>query len=303
MVKVKDFSNPKDVYDDGDSEKLILNYFKGILTPEEKLQFEKDTDFNWVLKYHLSPNRGNLLSWYPFEKKSNLLEVGAGCGALTGLFCEKIKKVTALELTKQRANIVEVRHKNKKNLDIIVGNLSDIKLNEKFDYVTCIGVLEYAGLYSDKENPHLEFLKLLKSKLKTKGKLLLAIENRFGLKYWSGCKEDHTGKYFNSLENYPEGKIRTFSKLELEKLVTESGMSIDTWYYPFPDYKFPLEIFSNYYLPSKNHPINNALFPIVDESNTRINLFDEAKVMEGLIENNQFEFFTNSFLIEVVNNE
>ena len=30
----------------------------------------------------------------------------------------------------------------------------------------------------------------------------MAIENKLGLKYWSGCKEDHTGRYFEGVSKY-----------------------------------------------------------------------------------------------------
>ena len=47
------------------------------------------------------------------------------------------------------------------------------------------------------------------------GKIVIAIENRLGLKYWAGCAEDHVGKYFEGLEGYHNTKgVRTYSKKE-----------------------------------------------------------------------------------------
>ena len=37
------------------------------------------------------------------------------------------------------------------------------------------------------------FLIKIKQLLKPDGKLLIAIENQYGLKYWCGALEDHTG--------------------------------------------------------------------------------------------------------------
>ena len=56
----------------------------------------------------------------------------------------------------------------------------------------------------------------MKSLLSENGKLFIAIENRFGLKYWAGAREDHTGNYFESLEGYfGNERVKTFSKKEL----------------------------------------------------------------------------------------
>ena len=60
--------------------------------------------------------------------------------------------------SKQRATAIANRNKDKENLEIIVGNLNDVTLNEKFDYITLIGVLEYAPLYTNSENPFEDFL-------------------------------------------------------------------------------------------------------------------------------------------------
>ena len=76
----------------------------------------------------------------------------------------------------------------------MVGNFNDIVLEEKYDYITLIGVLEYAAYYTDAKQPFESFLKRISSYLKEDGKLLIAIENKFGLKYWAGTREDHTGR-------------------------------------------------------------------------------------------------------------
>lgn len=41
------------------------------------------------------------------------------------------------------------RNKHYDNLEIIVGNFNDIKFENKFDYITLIGVLEYARLFTN----------------------------------------------------------------------------------------------------------------------------------------------------------
>ena len=289
------YADKTEEYLEGDEVKL-LRIFK---SDKPALEVEKvlADKPSWSMIYHLSEQRENLLSWYPFSKEETLLEVGSGCGAITGLFCEKLKKVTAVELTERRAKITALRHERYKNLTVYAGNIDKIPLEEKYDYVTSIGVLEYAGKYSKSESPFIDFLKKLKSFLKEQGILILAIENKFGLKYWSGAPEDHTGKVFNSLEGYPSSdEARTFSKKELEELLILTGFNSIQFYYPSPDYKFPAEIFSDEYLPNKIQGLRAGLTPHGFTEN-KIPLFNDDLVSDGVITAGQFPFFSNSFLV------
>ena len=212
----------QDLYSDGKIEDDILDIVKNNTDFTEVLT----NDDRWPVVYHLNPNRRNLLEWYDFDNTKTLLEVGAGCGALTGLFCEKCSYVTAVELSKKRAEIIANRNKSKNNLEIIVGNLNDINFENRFDYITLIGVLEYAAKYTRTEDPYIDFLIFLKKFLKDDGKLIIAIENKIGLKYWAGAPEDHTGRIFDSLEGYPgNNSIRTFDKNELTNMLNSVGFN------------------------------------------------------------------------------
>jgi len=291
------YNKEKDIYSDGDVEQEILKIFKN---KNHKNIINKILASNpsWPLRYHLSPIRENILNWYNFNSQDTILEIGAGCGAITGVLCNKLKKVVANELSELRSKIIAERFKNNKNLTVIAGNLSNIELKEKFDYVSLIGVLEYAGKYTHTKNPFTDFLLQAKSYLKKDGTLIIAIENKFGLKYWAGCKEDHTGIYFDSVENYPNySGIRTFGKHELTKLLEKVGFKKLNFYYPLPDYKLPTEIFSDRYLPTQEHNIKPGILPYTDYSQSREHLFDEKLAMDNIIDNKQFSFFSNSFLI------
>ena len=293
------YTNAKDVYSDGDVENDIFNVFKND-NPTEKIKEILDNNPSWPMRYHLSPIRENLLSWYEFPKKATLLEIGAGCGAITGFFTQKLSKVIAVELSKRRAEIITERYGDKNNLTVYVGNLNDINFLEKFDYITLIGVLEYAGKFTYTKNPFVDFLKNVKRYLKENGTLIIAIENKFGLKYWAGSKEDHTSRFFNSIENYPKKKdVQTFGKEEIKNIFREAGFKKFDFYYPMPDYKLPTEIFSDEYLPTENHNLRGGMFPVKDYSKKRELFFNEKLAMDNIIKNKQFDFFANSFLIFV----
>lgn len=285
----------EDLYSDGDVEDTIIKLIAEN-EPERYIDAIYD-NFSWPTYYHLIHLRKNILNWYDFKPGSSALEIGCGLGAITSVLCEKCEDVTAVELSKRRATATLLRCREKENLEIIVGNLNDIEFEKKFDYITLIGVFEYQGSYTNSENPYGDFLKKVKKLLKPDGKLLIAIENQYGLKYWCGALEDHVGIPFEGMNQYITSKrgVRTFSKVALEKLVKDSGFHNTYFYYPMPDYKLPTVIYSERYLPKDENMQNLQCYYIPDRSTL---VADEKGMYRDIIENGVFEFFANSFLVE-----
>ncbi|KTD83774.1 class I SAM-dependent methyltransferase [Paenibacillus etheri] len=291
MTKLNfDYYNPSmdEVYSDGSIELELLRKVKN-----------KDFDWynskEWAIIYHLSHLRQNILNWYSFEKGCTILEIGAGCGAITGLLCEKASRVVAVELTKTRAEINYYRHQNIENLEIVVCDFQSLPPDWKFDYIIINGVLEYAAYMFTGNQPYNQFLKKAKQHLSSSGKMLLSIENRIGLKYISGFREDHTGEFFSGINNYNNNeRVRTFTKGELTNLLNETNLSAIKFFYPYPDYKFPTEIFTdttiNGIVPSSSH------FPL---DMPRVKLFDENNLHKTLMDSNSMDIFANSFLVEI----
>lgn len=286
-----DYYRGNDSYSDGIVEDEILDLLNQNIDIDKLIREET----RWEILYHLSPFRRNLLEWMDFDKFSSALEVGSGCGALTGLLCENIKKVVGVELSKKRANIISERCKEFNNLELYIGDVTDIPFPEKsFDLITLIGVLEYAGSFSKSKTPHKELLLYLKQLLNSDGKLVIAIENKYGIKYWAGAREDHTSKFFHGIENYQGNlSVRTFGKGELLNLIEQVGLKVSQFLYPFPDYKLPSAIYSENSIPSNGY--FGEISPNYDMD--RIKLFDENIAMDGIISNQQFPFFANSFLV------
>lgn len=292
MTKLNlDFYSGIDHYSDGKVEDELLEIVK---TQQDFTQLLQQTN-NWAILYHLSPLRRNLLEWFDFAADKTLLEIGGGCGAFSGMFAEKLSTVKVVELSRKRAEIIYHRHPNYANLEIIAGNLNAINFTQQFDYVTLIGVLEYAGKFTPGPEPFKDFLCTVKQFLKPGGSLIIAIENKFGLKYWAGAREDHTGRNFESIEGYPEDKaIQTFGKAELSELIKSAGFTTMDYYYPMPDYKLPTVIYSDAYLPTERD-FFAALTPNYDQP--RYKLFNESLAYQNIIRNKMFDFFANSFLL------
>ncbi len=289
-----DYYKGEDLYSDGDIEDEIINYIDKF--PEEEYEKIFENDMRWPVFYHLTQIRQNILNWYDFSKGCDVLEIGAGMGAITGVLCKNAKSVTSVELSKRRATAISKRHKDKENLEIIVGNLNDIKFDKKFDYITLIGVFEYAALFTDSQNPFVDFLKNIAKLLKENGKILIAIENKFGLKYFAGAVEDHTSVKYDGILGY-NNKIgpQTFGKEELISIFGQAGLNNVKFYYTLPDYKLPNVVFSDNYLPDEE--MIEKYYDTYYYENTKLN-FNEKKAYKEIIKNNKFDFFSNSFFIE-----
>lgn len=205
----------EDKYTDGEIEDDILAAFREHRS-EEMLRSSRQ----WPILYHISDIRENLLEWYPFNEDADLLEVGAGCGALTGLFSRRVKMVTCIELSEKRSIINAERNKDRNNIEIKIGNFEDIVLDKKYDYITLIGVWEYAGLYVSGGESYVSMIRKVKEYLKPNGKIIVAIENKMGMKYFNGAVEDHTAQMYSGINDYVgERKVRTFSKPEIENIL------------------------------------------------------------------------------------
>lgn len=283
----------EDYYSEGAAEDRLLDY---VMHHSEADYEEHITGSrSWSVMYHLSHIRENAVSWLPIKSDQNVLEIGSGCGAVTGAFARVADSVTCIELSKKRSLINAYRNKEYSNLKIMVGNFEDIEpnLEEKYDYITLIGVFEYARSYITGENPYNEFLKKLKKHLAPGGKIIIAIENRLGLKYFAGCKEDHLGSYFAGIMGYNAADgVKTFSKKSLCNLLDEEGYKYK-FYYPYPDYKLPHTIYSDDKLPGRGDLDTNLRNFDAD----RIVLFDEERAFDSLIEEGLFPEYSNSFII------
>ena len=74
-------------------------------------------------------------NWQKFDKDAVTLQMGGSFGEITGMLCDRCLKVIAIEPSYKKAQAMLKRYENKENLEVIVGTIGNITLNEKFDYV------------------------------------------------------------------------------------------------------------------------------------------------------------------------
>lgn len=284
----------EDLYCDGDTEDELLEIARNYAAVEYPRIIEERK--SWEILYHLSPLRENIVEWLPINRSMKVLEVGSGCGAITGALSRRAGEVTCVELSKKRSMINAYRHMETDNVTIHVGNFQDVEpdLPKDYDYICLIGVFEYAQAYIDSETPYDDFLRIIKKHLKSGGHIAVAIENKFGLKYWAGCREDHLGTYFSGIEDYPEGGVvRTFTREGLLSVAKRCGFREAQMYYPYPDYKFMTALYSDRRLPQRGELSNN----IRNFDRDRLQLFDEKRVFDTILKEGQFPLFSNSYML------
>lgn len=250
---------------------------------------------DWQVFHNLSGLRQGIFSWYDFSPGASVLEVGAGFGALTGLLCRRCACVTATDRSFFRAQAVARRYEHRENLQVYAGDAQTIEFPESFDYIIVIGLLERAGGGSSEAEPYAAYLRSLQRWLKPGGCFFIAVENRFGLRYFCGEPEPHTGMAFDGINRYPRGTSgRSFSRREIADVVRAAGFGYHRFYYPLPDYKLPQLIYTDEYLPEKN--LKERLIPYYRNSSSLV--ASERELYDDIVANSVFPFFANSFLVE-----
>ena len=257
---------------------------------------------DWPTRYHFSSSRANLLRPLQFRRGARILEVGAGCGALTRYLGESGLDVVAVEGSAKRAQIAAQRTHDLPTVQVVHGRLDEIEFDERFDAVILVGILEYAAMYEHADaDPHLALLRRCGELLTADGVLLLAIENRIGLKYLAGAAEDHTGRPYEGIDNgYAPHGPRTFTKSELTHLLDEAGLPVTEFLALAPDYKMARSVIRFSKAPeesilSLSHVIAASFR--YDSQHQDTPPFSLEQVGAAIVANGDFEKLANSFLV------
>ncbi len=199
---------------------------------------------DWPSRYYFSARRANLLRPFASLLGGRVLEVGAGCGALSRYLGETATEVVALEPSARRARVAAARCEGLPTVKVVVDDLESFaRIGQRFDAVTLVGVLEYAHRFSDRSDAAVHWLRVARDLLRPGGVLLLAIENKLGLKYFAGAPEDHLGRPMLGIGDlYEDRGPRTWGRAELEAMLREAGYAATGFALPLPDYKLPTSV-------------------------------------------------------------
>lgn len=227
----------------------------------EKVLSDKFKNKNdWLFQIITSNSRSKFLKDRMPSPNDLILDIGAGWGQFS-IPLAKSNKVCSLEPTPERLNIIKSIAQQEKvtdNMYFIGTDYLDIEFQTKFDLILCIGVLEWIGSFREEQTPgkiQSVFLKKSRSELSDKGKLVIGIENRLGLKYIMGARDDHHG--FQDVMIYGEEFAERFfgedfvdarrcivhSLPEYKAMLRSAGFQNIKFYVAIPDYKLVEEIF------------------------------------------------------------
>lgn len=220
--------------------------------------------------YALSEQRRLLLDWYEFEPDAELLQVGADYGAMTGLYRTSVKRVTVLDAEEKALETVRMRWSGADNIDYVKVDLIGFAADEsagKFDYVVMAG-----GSAERITQAQIDAAKLL---LKPDGILIMAVPNALGIKYLAGSQTEEHG----------------LTKQQIVSLLgDENAMK---FYYPMPDYRTPISIYSDQYLPKKGDL--TRVIPAYDYP--RYHTIDMGEKLDLACESGVFDQYANSYLV------
>ena len=230
------------------------------------------------LLYALSEQRELLLEWYDFDPQGELLQVGADYGAMTGLFRTSVRQVTVLDEDANALATVELRFPGAANIRYEHAGLTGYAAQMEeaghaghFDYIVFAGTLEA---------PYEEQIQAAKRLLKPDGVLILAAANALGMKYFVGTREDDNALTKKQITDLLAGG---------ETAGEGAGVK---FYYPMPDFRTPVSIYTDRYLPKKGDLTRTN--PAYDYP--QFHLIDIGQKFDTVCEAGVFDLYANSYL-------
>jgi SAM-dependent methyltransferase len=260
--------------------------------------------WDWRSSCHLSPVRANILRPLQAKCSGRVLELGSGCGIITRYLGELGGDVVALEASAVRASITRQRTADLENVKVVCDRIEDFNADDKFDMVTMIGVLQYARMFSNcGERAELELLRNAARQLNDDGVLVIAIQNKLGLKYFSGFPEPNVDMPYYGIENrYGSDTIIRFGLDEIRNALSSIGLESQQILLPLPDYHMPVSILAPAGSRPNPHFSGQALLALsVGRDRARpdwaVPSFSLERVWESIYSNGLAADLANSFLI------
>ena len=221
--------------------------------------------------------QSGLLQWYGFKPDSEILYIGREEDAVA-------------EMLKGRAGVLVCV-----SCEMVGAESWRQTYGEKFDYIISVAALE-RQLHPER------LLTCLRKLLKADGKLLLGMNNRFGLRYFCGDRDPYTERSFDGVEGYRRAYAkkedifqgRMYSKAELKAMLQGAGWEECRFYAVLSDLENPTLIYDQDFLP--NEDLSGRLFPTYHYPNTVF--LEEECLYKDLSENGMFHQMANAYLIE-----
>ena len=223
-----------------------------------------------------------LLQWYDFvpkagEPKPYILYIGRPEDPIAELLADRQFQVTCVPCEQT------------------IGETWQQNLTGRFNYIISIEVLEQQPAPED-------FLVSWRRLLKPEGRLLLGLNNRFGIRYFCGDRDPYTERNFDGIENYRRAyskkedafKGRMYNRAEINQMLQNTGWTSSRFFSVLPDLRNPNLIYAEDYLP--NEDLANRLFPAYNYPGSVF--LEEESLYASLAESGMFHQMANAYLIE-----
>lgn len=223
------------------------------------------------------PTRSVGLRFLNIKPDETGIDYGCMWGNLLIHSAKKCKFMVGIDQTKTSLKFLNIRLKEEKldNVHLINENLrNSLPFKDNFDFAIVNGVLEWIpdtnqidltnffnkGRINTSINQlrppesQLEFLKTVHQSLNDKGKLYLAIENRWDYQHFLWKRDPHSNLFYTAILPRKISSIISkivygrsyvnyiYSMKKLKQLLSSAGFIITEKYAAFPDYRSPITI-------------------------------------------------------------
>jgi hypothetical protein len=204
--------------------------------------------------YNSSAMREAVLCWYPFAEGSKVLDLSNG--ALS-------------DLLRRSGCAVETEPEEQRS-------------GHDYDYVVVLDPSDFG----------VAALEQYRAALGPHGRLLLAYENPYALRFWAGHTAPNTGRPYDTL--FSRGDNPLPARMELAARLEKAGFPALSWYYPLTDHWLTSEVYSESYLP--NEFFNQRFLPYLDDDPGL--RFDERELYREVVRGGAFAFMCGAYLVE-----
>ncbi len=263
------------------------------------------------IDWFVDESRANPYLIMPCKGTGMALDIGAGSGIISAVAARRFSSVIAFEFLPELCNFMAKRfaQDNIQNVSIVRGNALAIPFAQNiFDLAIVNGVLEWVPDFVRSKNPEevqVDFLRQVYSTLKDKGRIGIAIENRYYYLHFLGQTPHNEPPFVTIMPRWmadPLAKRKTgkpyrnyiYSYWGYKRLLQKSGFKNIEIYILLPDYYNPVMMVS-----TGSPKALRGLF-------SKYNL-DSAKagrrqsfikmILRALLACNIYHFFGHSFLV------
>lgn len=216
-----------------------------------------------------------LIKWYKFNKGAQALCLT--CGAASD-------EIISAALRESGLSVICLSEK-----EILSGERMP-----EFAYIVMVGVLE-------RSRHQTELLAILREHLIPGGRLLIGAENRFGIRYFCGDRDEFSESNFDGIDNHIRLNIearkgmqgQAYTRAEYKAMLTQAGWK-SRFYSVLPALERPQALYAEDYLPKEELEVR--IFPQYRSPDTVF--LQEEKLYASLIANGMFHAMANGYFIE-----